>query len=218
MEGVRVLNGGYAGWVAEGRPIETGPGREVVAGSFTATPGSRGQVDGATLARRLDAGEPVLLVDVRAGERYRGEVEPMDPVAGHIPGALSLPSTENLDPAGRFRPASVLAERFAGLGDGPVLYCGSGVTAAHTLLALTVAGTYGGRRSIPVRGATGSATRPGRWPPAPSRGRADASRSGALGRAEHDLVPARHRRAFAAGALRCGGRLLVGCLVPAMAA
>ncbi|GAA3611935.1 sulfurtransferase [Microlunatus ginsengisoli] len=140
---VRVLNGGYAGWLAEDRPVETGPGRPVPPGTFAGRPGARAQVDADALTARLDAGDPVTVVDVRAGERFRGEVEPMDPVAGHIPGAQSLPSTGNLDPAGRFLAAEVLADRFAGLPDEPVLYCGSGVTAAHTLLALTIAGRGG---------------------------------------------------------------------------
>jgi len=85
-----------------------------------------------------------VLLDARAGERYRGEVEPIDPRAGHIPGAHSAPTTDNLDAAGRFLPADALRERFATLGaDGsqPVgVYCGSGVTAAHEIAALAVAG------------------------------------------------------------------------------
>ncbi len=137
---VRVLNGGFAAWVAENLPIEAGPGQPVALGSFDGTPGRRAQIDGAALAQRVAAGEQPQLVDVRAGERYRGEVEPYDPVAGHIPGAINLPSTENLVEGGSFRSASELAERFAQLGDSAVLYCGSGVTAAHTLLAMTVAG------------------------------------------------------------------------------
>jgi thiosulfate/3-mercaptopyruvate sulfurtransferase len=137
---VRVLNGGYAAWVAGGGATESGPGRPTVLGTFVARPGLRAQADGDALAARVAAGESVLLVDVRAGERYRGEVEPMDPVAGHIPGALSYPSTENLAGDGRFLGPVELAERFAEIGDDPVLYCGSGITAAHSLLAMTVAG------------------------------------------------------------------------------
>jgi thiosulfate/3-mercaptopyruvate sulfurtransferase len=90
---------------------------------------------------------PVLL-DARAAERYRGEVEPVDPRAGHIPGARSMPLGDNLDADGRFRPPGVLRERFATAGvhtDGPtaVVYCGSGVTACHVLLALEAAGLPG---------------------------------------------------------------------------
>jgi thiosulfate/3-mercaptopyruvate sulfurtransferase len=137
---VRVLDGGFAAWTAADLPVETGPGRPVAAGSFVARPGRLRTVDASDVLAAGEAGESLTLVDVRAGERYRGEVEPMDPVAGHIPGALNLPSMQNVDPAGRFLAADALLERFAGLPAGPVLYCGSGVTAAHTLLAMAVAG------------------------------------------------------------------------------
>jgi thiosulfate/3-mercaptopyruvate sulfurtransferase len=88
-----------------------------------------------------------VLLDVRAVERYRGEVEPVDPVAGHVPGAVSAPTTGNLAPDGRLLDPTRLRDRFAALGvdpagPGPVAaYCGSGVNAAHTVLALEVAGT-----------------------------------------------------------------------------
>jgi len=84
-----------------------------------------------------------LLLDARAGERYRGEQEPVDPVAGHIPGAVSAPTAQNVNPDGTFRDAADLAARFAALGApaGAVgAYCGSGVTAAHEVLALALAG------------------------------------------------------------------------------
>jgi thiosulfate/3-mercaptopyruvate sulfurtransferase len=82
-----------------------------------------------------------VLLDARAGERYRGEVEPIDPVAGHIPGAVSAPTTENLGADGRFLGAEQLRARFASFGEGPVgVYCGSGVTAAHEIAALAIAG------------------------------------------------------------------------------
>src|SRR6185312_8788996 len=85
-----------------------------------------------------------ILLGARAGERYRGEVEPMDPRAGHIPGALSAPTSDNVDAAGAFLPADALRARFAELGvadSTPVaVYCGSGITAAHEILALEVAG------------------------------------------------------------------------------
>jgi thiosulfate/3-mercaptopyruvate sulfurtransferase len=88
------------------------------------------------------------VVDVRAAERYRGEVEPIDPVAGHIPGALNVPLAESLDREGRFQPAEVLASHFrARLGGLPmervIVSCGSGVTACHTLLTLEHAGLSG---------------------------------------------------------------------------
>jgi thiosulfate/3-mercaptopyruvate sulfurtransferase len=85
---------------------------------------------------------PAVVVDVRAAERYSGATEPMDPVAGHIPGAVNLPSMANLDATGRFLPAETLAERYAaaGVDSSSIVYCGSGITAAHTLLALARAG------------------------------------------------------------------------------
>ena len=85
-----------------------------------------------------------VLLDARIAARYRGEVEPIDPVAGHIPGARSAPTDANVAPYGRLLPAAVLRQRFAELGvDADIAvgaYCGSGVTAAHTVLALEVAG------------------------------------------------------------------------------
>jgi thiosulfate/3-mercaptopyruvate sulfurtransferase len=93
-------------------------------------------------AAALAAGEGVLL-DARAGERYRGEIEPIDLRAGHVPGAVSAPTADNLD-AGRFRTAAVLSDRFTSLGVQPGttvgVYCGSGVTAAHLVAALAEAG------------------------------------------------------------------------------
>lgn len=89
------------------------------------------------------AARAVVLLDARAPERYRGEVEPIDPRAGHIPGARSAPWTDNVDPeTGRFRPPGELAERYQELGadGGAVVYCGSGVTACHDLLAIRHAG------------------------------------------------------------------------------
>ena len=95
-----------------------------------------------------DASAP--LIDARAGERYRGEVEPLDPVAGHIPGAVCAAFEENLTPDGTFKSREELRQRFrAILGDTPaeqsVSYCGSGVTACHNLLAMEHAGLGGGR-------------------------------------------------------------------------
>jgi thiosulfate/3-mercaptopyruvate sulfurtransferase len=85
-----------------------------------------------------------VLLDARAGERYRGEVEPIDPRAGHVPGAVSAPTTDNLAADGRFRLADELVERFADLGAVPGttvgVYCGSGVTASHEIAALAAAG------------------------------------------------------------------------------
>ena len=108
----------------------------------------------------------------RAPERYRGEVEPVDPVAGHIPGAVSAPTLGNVGVDGRFLPADLLRERFAELGATDAAevgaYCGSGVTAAHEILALTIAGCR--PRCTPARGRTGSPTPPGPWRPAADGG------------------------------------------------
>lgn len=138
---VRVLDGGLAAWTRGGGSLtkEIPP---VAEGDFVPEPGARPillDADGAAaLARRG------LLLDARAGERYRGEVEPIDRVAGHIPGAVSAPTSENAAEDGRFHPAAVLSRRFAELGataDTEVgVYCGSGVSAAQQVLALAVAG------------------------------------------------------------------------------
>lgn len=136
----RVLDGGLAAWRAAGLPLETGE-VEPAPGGVTLRPGHRAQLttdEAAALAVRPGG----TLLDARAGERYRGEVEPLDPRAGHIPGALSAPTTDNLNPDGTLRSPAELRTRFEamGLGDGPVgVYCGSGVSAAQQVLALAVA-------------------------------------------------------------------------------
>ncbi|GAA2610580.1 sulfurtransferase [Streptomyces roseoviolaceus] len=134
---VRVLDGGLPAW--EG-PLE----KSVPApaeGDFVPEPGAAGLLDADAAAELARSG---VLLDARAGERYRGEVEPIDPVAGHIPGAVSAPTTENVRADGRYLPAQELRERFKGLGvsEGSRVgvYCGSGVSAAHEVLALAVAG------------------------------------------------------------------------------
>ncbi|GAA2091859.1 sulfurtransferase [Streptomyces albiaxialis] len=146
---VRVLDGGLAAWTAY-REAEGGGALPL----STETPGPREgdftPVPGPGTARMLDADEAAslarrgLLLDARAAERYRGEVEPLDPVAGHIPGAVSAPTTENLTDAGLFRSRQALAERFEALGAAPEtevgVYCGSGVSAAQEVLALELAG------------------------------------------------------------------------------
>jgi len=137
---VRVLDGGIAAWTAAGYPLSTDEPAPA-AGDFSAVAGGMAVLDAAAAARLARAG---LLLDARATERYRGEVEPVDPVAGHIPGARSAPTAANLDPTGGFLPARTLRERFEGLGarEGVAVgvYCGSGVTAAHEVLALALAG------------------------------------------------------------------------------
>ncbi len=137
---VRVLDGGFAAWQRAGQPVESGPDRGAAPGDFVPRPGQLPSVDAAGVAALAGSGAPV--VDVRAAERFTGALEPVDPVAGHIPGALNRPSAQNQGPDGRFHPPAVIAERFAGLVD-PVLYCGSGITAAQTLLALRSAGLDG---------------------------------------------------------------------------
>ena len=141
-QSVRVLDGGFRAWTAAGYPVE--PPSSIyhgAIGDFTARPGHLDLLDSDGAAVLARGG---VLLDARAGERYRGEVEHVDPVAGHIPGAVSAPTAENVNPDGTFKPAADLAARFQALGataDRPVgAYCGSGVTAAHEVLALTVAG------------------------------------------------------------------------------
>lgn len=136
----RVLNGGWAAWQRVGLPVGSGPARRVAEGNVIVRPGHRARLAADEVAASVAAGRPV--VDVRAADRYAGENEVIDPVAGHIPGAVNRPSTDNLDESGRFRAAEEIGARFAGLEE-PVLYCGSGITAAQTLLALESAGRSG---------------------------------------------------------------------------
>ncbi|GAB2801185.1 sulfurtransferase [Streptomyces chlorus] len=134
---VRVLDGGLPSWDG---PLETAR-PEPAEGDFAPAWGAAGLLDADGAAALARSG---LLLDARAGERYRGEVEPIDPVGGHIPGAVSAPTTENVGPDGRFLSAGELGARFRELGattDKRVgVYCGSGVSGAHEVLALAVAG------------------------------------------------------------------------------
>lgn len=138
---VAVLDGGYAAWSAQGRPISTAPA-DPPPGDFTVRPGQMPVLD-ANEAAALAAGHGALL-DARAAERFAGEVEPVDPVAGHVPGARNAPAAGHLGGNGRWLPPARLAERFATLGVRPgapvAAYCGSGVTACSVVLALEVAG------------------------------------------------------------------------------
>ena len=147
---VAVLDGGWQAWVQADLPLQTSPPRVPEASRFTGTPDSRLVVGTETLDRQLQTGDTSLqLVDARTRERYRGDAEPIDPVAGHIPGAVNLPLQDNLDSEGRFRSADALRDRYTAiLGDRPpetvVAMCGSGVTACHNLLAMERAGLHGG--------------------------------------------------------------------------
>jgi thiosulfate/3-mercaptopyruvate sulfurtransferase len=140
---VAVLNGGWGLWQKEGRLVRSGvesnPRR-----TFVPRPRPNLQVNAAQVAG-LAYDPNFRLFDSRSAERYRGESETIDPVAGHIPGAISAPYADNLQSDGRFRPKDSLRKRFKKLlGDTPagncVFYCGSGVTAVHNLLALEYAG------------------------------------------------------------------------------
>lgn len=139
-DAVAVLDGGYRGWVAAGLPVTTDV-PSPAPGDFAARPGGLPvlSADGAAAVARDG-----VLLDARAAERYRGEVEPVDPVAGRVPGAVSAPTAGNVGGDGRLLPADALRERFASLGVAPGVrvgaYCGSGVTAAQEVLALHVAG------------------------------------------------------------------------------
>ena len=143
---VRLLDGGLTAWRDSGMRLSTGD-TPVRPGSVTLRAGSlpTATIDGVALLGSDHS--KTVLVDARAAERYRGEVEPIDPRAGHIPGAISVPTSENVDESGRFRAASELRERFAqaGVTDGSavVAYCGSGVNAAHEIAALEIAGLSG---------------------------------------------------------------------------
>jgi thiosulfate/3-mercaptopyruvate sulfurtransferase len=141
-ESQAVLDGGIGAW---GGPLEA-EARRAAPGDFKSIEPDRSGILDFEDVRRLTG---VPLIDARAGERYRGEKEPVDPKAGHIPGALSAPWAENLGPDGKFKSPEDLRKRFAELGidrdQGAVAYCGSGVNATHDLLAMELAGIRNGR-------------------------------------------------------------------------
>lgn len=170
---VMVLDGGWAAWVAEGHPVSTAtpePERGNLPVRLAGTPSGMPVLEPDEAAEIARTGR---LLDARAPARYRGDTEPVDPRAGHIPGAVNAPFAEHLGPDGRWRPPSELAERFRRLGVGaeePVgAYCGSGVTACSVVLAAE----YSGLRDpeCPV------ALYPGSW----SQWSADPARPVALG-------------------------------------
>ena len=142
---VAVLDGGFAAWVAAGGEVTTGSERTTSASPYPDRPSLAGSVDAAELGRLL--GRAVVL-DARSAERFRGEKEPIDPVAGHIPGAFNRFHAANLAPGGRFKPAQELRRELDALLGGraasEVIHsCGSGVTACHNLLAMEHAGLAG---------------------------------------------------------------------------
>ena len=145
---VAVLDGGLRAWTAHGGALESGEA-QVHEEQFTTRLGLQSVVSTAEIERDLRR-PGTLLVDARAPERFAGIVEPIDPVAGHVPGAVNHPMTLNLDADGRFLPAAELRrrwlERLAGGDAGTVVaMCGSGVTACHNLLSLEAAGLRGGK-------------------------------------------------------------------------
>ena len=150
-EAVAVLDGGTAAWLAAGGTLDTVPGTARPQGPYPARLPAMPMLQADELLRSLGR---LTVLDARAPERFRGEVEPLDPVAGHIPGALNRFFKDNLQADGRFKPASDLRETFAALVADPaqlVHQCGSGVTACHNLLAMEHAGL------------AGSALYPGSW-------------------------------------------------------
>ncbi|MEW5715829.1 sulfurtransferase [Pseudomonas sp. SB113] len=142
-DGVFILDGGLKAWHSAGFPLSL-DAPVIEPGTFVGTPDNQLLLDAEHLQKRL--GQPGLtLIDARAQARFRGEVEPIDPIAGHIPGAQCAAFNENLGSDGRFLPADQLKQRFAEQlqGRSPeelVAYCGSGVTACHNLFALSLAG------------------------------------------------------------------------------
>ena len=140
-----VLDGGWKAWQKEDRPIATDV-PQTASRKFIADPHPQHMVDAELISINLDNPE-IRLIDSRSADRYRGENETIDPVAGHIPGAISLPFAGNLDENGNFLPPEALADRFRQFFEGGVeqsiFYCGSGVSACHNLLAMAHGGLEG---------------------------------------------------------------------------
>ncbi|MBL8343553.1 MAG: sulfurtransferase [Rubrivivax sp.] len=162
-EAAAVLDGGSAAWLAQGGVLETRPGARTPGPAYPASASAPGtplapSIEVEALQEAMARGEAIV-IDARAPERFRGDIEPLDPVAGHIPGALNRFFKDNLGAGGCFKSPGVLAAEFAALGAaaarrGPasvVHQCGSGVTACHNLLAMAHAGLHG------------SALYPGSW-------------------------------------------------------
>lgn len=137
-----VLDGGIAAWTAAGYPL-TAEVPDVAPVDYPARPDWTGVVDADAVAESLEFGGTVI--DARSPERYRGDDEPIDSRAGHIPGAINIFHGDNLAADGTHLPLPELVQRFAGVGQAPIVYCGSGVTACHDLLVLSLAGVDQGR-------------------------------------------------------------------------
>ena len=151
-ERAAVLDGGLAAWRAAGLPLASGAATQHRRDVHATI--DRGQVVGYDELERRRADRRIVLIDARAAPRYRGEVEPIDPKAGHVPGALNRPFSDNLDASGRFKSPSMLRDAFTALigSHAPtdvVHMCGSGVTACHNLLAMEQAGLHGSRVFAP---------------------------------------------------------------------
>lgn len=139
-----LLDGGYAAWVAAGLPTVSGDDHDPASGDFDAVPGGMPLLDADGAAAMAHDG---ILIDARAPERFRGETEPVDPVAGHIPGARNVPAQATQTPDGHFLPAAELREHYLAAGVEPgtpvAVYCGSGVVATEGVFALGLAGIDG---------------------------------------------------------------------------
>jgi thiosulfate/3-mercaptopyruvate sulfurtransferase len=146
-EAVAVLDGGWEAWLKAGAPVSR-EAPSIQPANFSGTPRAV-WVDVDYVRAHLD-NRNMVIIDARSPERYRGETEPIDPVAGHIPGALNRLYKDNLDPDGRFKPPEELRAAFASLLQGRsaeqvVHQCGSGVSACHNILAMEIAGLTGSR-------------------------------------------------------------------------
>jgi thiosulfate/3-mercaptopyruvate sulfurtransferase len=144
-----LLDGGLAAWVASGRPLEQGETTRPATAVVELQPDASIKIETATILKKLGTGEPLVL-DARASQRFRGEVEPLDTRAGHIPASINRPFGSNLQMSGRFKSREVLREEFLELlaGRDPKTLahsCGSGVTACHNLFAMELAGLEGSR-------------------------------------------------------------------------
>jgi len=137
-----VLNGGIDAWTSAGLDL-TSEVPQQTATAYPVSPGWTGIVDADAVAQSAGLGGTVI--DARAPERFRGETEPIDSRAGHIPGAINRFHGDTVGSDGRHLPTERLAELFAGVGENPIVYCGSGVTACHDLLAMSTIGLAGAR-------------------------------------------------------------------------